>query len=353
MTLPSPRARLRPLILLAATAALLCAPMAQAIDLSLKTLRVDRLSRSYFSERAAAGAPQPLIIALHGSGSTGSLLARNTGLTEIAEAAGYMVVYPNGTGLTIDARTWNSGGCCGYAQMHKVDDAAFIRALIEQLVKDGLADRKRIYVVGLSNGGMMAYRLATEAPELFKAVAVVSAVLDLPTGDVEAGVPLLHIHGSDDPFIPFLGGIGPREPSQVPRLSVAKSVDAFVRANDADPKPDTTDIPDSAGDGTSVRQYTYHSKDDPQAVVLYEIKGGGHNWPGGVANLANTGKVSRNLDASRTVVAFFNQHGGASPEASPDDGSLPPGAAPIKPEAAPAHAPMVPATPSSTLRPKR
>ncbi|MGC5083451.1 hypothetical protein, partial [Escherichia coli] len=85
------------------------------------------------------GEPQPLIVALHASGSSGSLMARATGLTEIAEAAGYMIVYPNGTGLAIDARTWNSGGCCGYAQMHKVDDVAFLRALIDKLVKDGLA----------------------------------------------------------------------------------------------------------------------------------------------------------------------------------------------------------------------
>ena len=88
---------------------------AQAIDLSLKTIRVGNLSRAYFSERNAVGEPQPLIVALHASGSSGSLMARATGLTEIAEAAGYMIVYPNGTGLAIDARTWNSGGCCGWS----------------------------------------------------------------------------------------------------------------------------------------------------------------------------------------------------------------------------------------------
>jgi polyhydroxybutyrate depolymerase len=72
-------------------------------------MRVGNLSRAYFSERNAVGEAQPLIIALHASGSSGSLMARATGLTEIAEAAGYMIVYPNGTGLAIDARTWNSG----------------------------------------------------------------------------------------------------------------------------------------------------------------------------------------------------------------------------------------------------
>ncbi|WDZ94296.1 PHB depolymerase family esterase [Herbaspirillum sp. WKF16] len=303
----------------------------QAVDLSLKTVRVGSLSRAYFSERGGQGEPRPLLIALHASSSTGSLMARSTGLTEIAEAAGYMVVYPNGTGLTIDARTWNSGGCCGYAQMHKVDDVAFIRALIDKLAAEGLADRKRVYLAGLSNGGMMAYRLAAEAPELFKGVAVVSAVLDIPPESVKTGVPVLHIHGSDDPFIPFLGGIGSKEPSQVPRQSVARTIDAWVKANGADPKPEVSDIADAAGDGTTVRQYTYRSKTDTQAVVLYEIKGGGHNWPGSVAPMINGGKTSQNLDASRVIVDFFNRHGGGKPAEATED-NLPPGAAPLKPE---------------------
>jgi pimeloyl-ACP methyl ester carboxylesterase len=143
--------------------------------------------------------------------------------------------------------------------MHKVDDVAFLRALIDKLVKDGLADPPRIYLVGVSNGGMMAYRMAAEAPELFKAVAVVSAVLDVPPENVKAAMPVLHIHGSDDPFIPFLGGIGKQEVSQLPRLSVARSIEAFVKADGAS-APDGHDIPDTAGDGTTIRQYTYASK---------------------------------------------------------------------------------------------
>lgn len=351
--------RLSRISLLAALCTLcgaMAAAPAQAVDLSLKTVRVGNLARAYFSERGGQGDPKPLIIALHASGSTGSLLARSTGLTEIAEAAGYMVVYPNGTGLAIDARTWNSGGCCGYAQMHKVDDVAFLRALIDKLAAEGLADRKRVYILGLSNGGMMAYRMATEAPELFKGVAVVSAVMDIAPDTVKTGVPVLHIHGSDDPFIPFLGGIGSKEPSQIPRLSVAKSIEPWIRANGADPKPDVSDIPDTAGDGTTVRRYTYHSKTDPLAVVLYEVKGGGHNWPGAATPIANGGKSSQNLDTSRTIIDFFNRHGGGRPDEAPDD-NLPPGSAPLKPAAAatgatgaaapgPAAAPPTPTPPA-------
>ncbi|WP_238540940.1 PHB depolymerase family esterase [Herbaspirillum sp. YR522] len=331
-------------------AALLCGVgVLQAADLSLKTMPVGHLSRAYFSERAAHPTPLPLIIALHGGGSNGSMLARATGLAEIGEAAGYMVVFPNGTGPAIDARTWNSGGCCGYAQLHKVDDVAFLRALIDKLVADGQVDRSRVFITGLSNGGMMAYRMAAEAPELFKAVAVVSAVLDTPPESIVKGVPVIHIHGSDDPFIPFLGGVGPREATQTPRLSVARTVEAWVKANGADPRPELTESADDAGDGTSVRRYTYHNKTDAQAVVLVEIKGGGHNWPGTTAPMVNAGRASRNLNASRTIVEFFDLHGGAAPDNPPghppgDTDGLPPGATPLPRTTAPV-APGAPPAP--------
>lgn len=353
----SPRgltAPLRPRLLACGLLSLLCllcltgSLPAQAVDLSLKTLRVGNLSRSYFSERAGVGMAQPLIIALHASGSSGSLMARATGFTEIAEAAGYMVAYPNGTGLSIDARTWNSGRCCGYAQMHQVDDVAFLRALIDKLASDGLADRQRVYLVGIANGGMMAYRMAIEAPQLFKAVAVVSGVLDQPVENVKTGVPVLHIHGSDDPFIPFLGGIGKQEVSQLPRLSIAKTIEAWVKANGADPKPAVSDIADSAGDGTTVRQYTYHSASDAQAVVLYEVKGGGHAWPGGATPIINGGKSSQNLDASRSIVSFFNAHGGGQTEAAAD-ASLPPGTTPAATETSAKSGSSSQSAPTSTL----
>lgn len=319
----------------AGMAILAAAPPAEAVDLSLKTIRVGNLARAYFSERGNIGKPQPLIIALHAGGSSGSLLARHTGLAEVAEAAGYMIAFPNGTGLAIDARTWNSGDCCGYAQMHKVDDVAFIRTLIDKLAADGLADRNRVYLAGMSNGGMMAYRLAAEAPGLFRAIAVVSGTLDVPPETVKAPMPVLHIHGSDDPLIPFLGGIGRRELTQQPRQSVARSIDTFVKANGADPKPEVKDIPDTAGDGTTVRQYSYHTKTDAQSVVLYEVKGGGHNWPGGTAPLPDSGTVSQNLDASRLIVGFFNRHGGARGtwEEHESGAGQPPGTAPLKPDA--------------------
>jgi len=114
--------------------------------------------------------------------------------------------------------------------------------------------------------------------------------------------------------------------------------------------PAVTDIPDTANDGTTIRQYTYRSKTDPQSVVLYEVKGGGHAWPGAVIPIVNGGKSSQNMDASRTVVDFFNAHGGGRSD-EPADENLPPGAKPL-PAATPAPA-VAPTPPPSPTRPAR
>jgi polyhydroxybutyrate depolymerase len=280
-------------------------------DLTLKTLRVGNLSRSYFSERSNHEQPLPLIIAFHGLGSTGSVMSKYTRLTEIAESAGFMVVYPIGTGLNIDARSWNSGACCGYARIHNIDDVGFIRALVKKLVDDGQADASRIYAVGFGNGGMMAYRMTVEAPELIKAVAVVSATLDVDPKLVTQARPVLHIHGTEDPYLPFLGGV-PDKPmgssSSKPLLSVPSQMQLWVKANGANPQANVLNIPDNANDGTSVVQFSYRTATDPEAVVLYQVKGGGMAWPGGAPSADIGGKVTANLDASHVIVDFLGKH---------------------------------------------
>src|SRR5262245_17279119 len=58
----------------------------------------------------------PVVLALHGGLSNASQMMHFCGLNEKADQAGFIAVYPNGTGLTENALTWNAGNCCGYAQ---------------------------------------------------------------------------------------------------------------------------------------------------------------------------------------------------------------------------------------------
>lgn len=84
-----------------------------------------------------------------------------TGLNQKADEAGFIAVYPNGTGSGF-RYFWNGGDCCGSAVQEQVDDVAFIRALLDNLAHKYRVDPSRIVVTGLSNGAIMAYRLASE-----------------------------------------------------------------------------------------------------------------------------------------------------------------------------------------------
>ena len=108
-----------------------------------------------------------------------------TGFTPKASAEGFIVVYPDGTSRRAPLLTWNAGHCCGYAMEQRVDDVAFISALIEDLAARFPIDRKRIYVTGMSNGAMMAHRLGSELS--YSACKRACAVVGLPLAAIPIG----------------------------------------------------------------------------------------------------------------------------------------------------------------------
>jgi len=140
----------------------LLAGAAQAAE----TLVVDGVERRYelFVPQRAEAAPA-LVVALHPRPASGAAMRFISGFDKVAEAHGFLVAYPDGLG-----RTWNGLTCCGRA-----DDVGFIVALVEQLKATRNVDPKRVYVVGVSNGGEMAFRLVGEAPTLFAAIGVVAS----------------------------------------------------------------------------------------------------------------------------------------------------------------------------------
>jgi len=297
------------LALMLAGAALLCGAAAHADNDGLNTLPVASQTRSYLLA-GASGERKPLIVAFHAGGSNGAAMAAGTGLGAAAERAGYLIAFANGSAGadTPGALTWNSGTCCGYAHDWQADDVGFARALIAHLVDSGQADPDRVYAVGLSNGGMMAYRLAAEAPELLRAVAVVAGTLDLPPTRIQRGLPVLHLHGTADLDVPYLGGVGARSGSTQPRIAVAATIAAWVRANGVEAAPVVTQLPAIAGDGTSVTRTVYSTPTDPLSVVLYQINDGGHVWPGAGAG---SSAAAGTLGANQAIINFFQVHAAA------------------------------------------
>ncbi len=244
--------------------------------------------------------PLPAIIVLHGGGGNGRNAATMTGLSALSDREGFLVVYPNGSGSG-PFLTWNAGHCCQYAMKEGVDDVAFISALIDDLVARGQSDPSRIYVTGMSNGAMMAHRLARELPDQVAAIApVVGAVF----GDELASpspVPALLITGALDQNVPTSGGYGERIGTEVahdaPYARAGAAFDYWASTNDCAGVP--------ARSITAVFTLTQGTH-CAQPVVWYHLTEGTHSWPGGEPGRRRGDQPVASFDASQRIWEFFD-----------------------------------------------
>ena len=143
-----------------------------------------------------------LVFVLHGGTQSPESAERMSGMSRKADKENFIVVYPRGTGLL---PTWNSGNCCGYAFREKVNDVGFLRALLEKVEHDYSVDPKRIFMTGISNGGMMSYRAACEMADQIAAIAPVEGAQNLNCRP-SAPVSVLVFHGTADRLVAFDGG---------------------------------------------------------------------------------------------------------------------------------------------------
>src|ERR1700737_68016 len=171
--------------LLAVAASIATTPADAAGSDGWGSLFFEGRDRSYFLHlppRYDSKTLLPLVVVLHGGGggvqAAGARMQPGavalTGMSLKADAENFVVVYPNGTGILRDKLlTWNSGNCCGYALKHKVNDVGFIAALLDKLEREIAIDPRRVLVTGISNGGMMAYRIGCELSDRIAAIAPV------------------------------------------------------------------------------------------------------------------------------------------------------------------------------------
>ncbi len=289
---------------------LVAAPLFAASENTFSLIQkgLERTLRVFVPDSPAAASPLPVVLALHGGATDGGIMARFSGLNEKAARSGFIVVYPDGTGRLPHVLTWNSGDCCGYAQASGIDDVGFLREVVGLVLKAYRGDPDRVYATGISNGAMMAYRLAVEAPDLVAAVAAVAGTLDVDPALVKTPKPILHFHGTEDGFVPWNGGRGPRTLDQSSHRSVAETIAAWVRADGANPEPESEALPDRAKDGTEVVRHFYAPRAGGFEVVLYEIRGGGHTWPGRARAERLLGRATMNIDANDIMWGFFTHH---------------------------------------------
>jgi len=282
------------------------------------TLVYKQLRRSYLVHvppSAEPPHPRPVVINFHGGGGNARVQKAYTRMDIAADREGFIAAYPNGTGGLGDRLlTWNAGMCCGPAAASQVDDVGFALAMLDDLARRVPVDPARVYATGLSNGSMMAYRLAAQAPQRIAAVAGVAGAMTLARFAPALPVPVMHIHSVDDGRALYDGGLGPAFPLTDTRVfhpSVDSMIERWRRHNRcpahpavSSPRSGTPGMPDAMHSAT---RYVYAPCRSGTEVVLWKLTGAGHVWPGGVQNYLPLllGPGTTVIDANSEMWRFF------------------------------------------------
>ena len=281
------------------------APALAAQD-ARQTLKVNGSERSYVVRAAHLGGQPagsvPLVLMLHGGGGNAAIAENMSGLTAKARQEGFIVAYPEGSGrFAGKLLTWNAGHCCGYAMKRNIDDVAFISALIERLIADYPVDPQRIYVTGMSNGGLMSHRLGIELSDKLAAIAPVVATLFGDEPQPRGPVAALMINGMLDKAVPHLGGPpGGRVTDAwdgTPTKPALAQASFWAKANGCAATP-------AQQDHGRYLLWRYTCAPDG-AVELYLLKDNGHAWPGGQPGSRRGDTPSSALNATDVIWRFF------------------------------------------------
>ncbi|WP_433474080.1 alpha/beta hydrolase family esterase [Spirillospora sp. CA-142024] len=212
--------------------------------------------------------PPALVIALHGGLANMSQMEKLTGFDKLSDEHGFLVAYPDGF-----MTTWNAGDCCGAAKIGHIDDVGFLGKLIDKVTGAGLADPKRVYVTGFSNGAGMAYRMACEKPGEIAAIGVVEGAL-VTKCDPGRPVSAMIFHGTADRNVPYDGGGNRDFNDGRPFPPVSEAVDFWRRVAGL---PEPHERVKALSDGTSCESTGKSGRG--VAVTFCKIDGGTHRWP--------------------------------------------------------------------------
>lgn len=273
-----------------------------------RTLKLDERSRTYhvrLPKTYDAKRATPVVLVLHGAGTNGKIMEFFCGMSNQADKSGFVAVYPNGTGAAETFLTWNAGQFPPATKGAKrPDDIGFLTALLDDLETVVHVDRKRVFVAGLSNGGMMAYRAAAEMSDRFAAMASVAGTLTLGDWRPKQPMPVLHIHGDQDRLVPFEGTKIKNAYMLFPPIDDVMKICA--KANGCKSEPTVT-VLEKTQDQYRVEKRDYGKGKSGAEVVLYMVEKGGHVWPGRAAPTM-LGPSTKNLDSNAVIWEFFSRY---------------------------------------------
>jgi len=230
--------------------------------------------------------PAPLVIAFHGFTRDPEYMEALSGFSELAEAEGFVVAYPEGTGFP---RRWMAL----YSQGNQ--DVAFTRDLVAAIAAVVPIDPRRVYAAGFSSGGAMAARLGCDAADLIAAVGPVAAPYPAMSACAPSrAVPLAAFHGRDDAVVPF-------DPPPGTGTGVEENLGRWAERNGCAPGPEEHPV------AAEVTRLAWEGCAAGADVVLYAVTGGRHGWPGS-ADSSFWGLTTDAVDASAMLWEFFAAH---------------------------------------------
>lgn len=251
--------------------------------------------RSYLLlDASRGGAPAPLVLLLHGGGGSGATMIARWQAKAAAE--GLILVAPNGIGRRAGSGTWNAGGCCGEAMTSGSDDVRFVGAVLDDVTGKARVEAGRVYVAGLSNGGMLAHRVAIAYPQRLAGAAVVAGALFGGEPVPRIPVPILIMHGMKDQVVGFDGGMSPTRmvarAQSKPFEPVGYAVNFWRRANGCGGAPEVS----TRGDVSMEMSRDCVAGGE---VRSYRLASAGHGWPG---------SGDDGIDATSVIWDFFKTH---------------------------------------------
>ncbi|MDZ4761665.1 MAG: PHB depolymerase family esterase [Alphaproteobacteria bacterium] len=274
-----------------------------------ETLQHDGMTRSFHLYDPSEAPSQALVIMLHGGGGNGRGGAMMAGFNGLADREGFIVVYPNGSGrLPDETLTWNVRHCCGWSLHNDPDDVGFISKLIDRLIETHDVDPQRVYVTGMSNGGMMSHRVAIDLSVKIAAIAPVVGALfgdeTMPAGPVAAMI----VTGALDGVVPPEGGrVFKRQDERTADRDFAPAIRQATFWGQANGCAKQKDLhyKNSEAMGDVIEFSDCRKGAD---VMYYLLRNNGHAWPGGRRGSERGDVPTQDMNASEAIWAFFKAH---------------------------------------------
>jgi polyhydroxybutyrate depolymerase len=258
-------------------------------------LEVDGRERDYLihvPKSYKARKDVPLVLMLHGRGSSSGTAARRYGWSSLANKKGFIAVFPSALG---SPRSWKP--VWGKAT---TADSTFLAKLIRKVVEDYKIDKDRMFMTGHSSGAIMSFSFAATHSDQVAAIGTVAGTIGWTAGGRKQTIPkpkgpvsVISFHGMADSIVPYDREHG-RQARYDMLVSAPESVAFFARHNGCTKAPERRDIHDGR-----IHIDTWTGGRSGTRVVFYSIERGSHMWPGGRRGGVN---------ATELIWKFFEQH---------------------------------------------